>query len=76
MYKFHLDDAELEALSKWIAEHNKVCPFYDDGTTISSKSGAIGGRLTYAFTPTSIGLVSKIECACGGKTDVTDYGSW
>ena len=27
--------------------------------------GAIGGGMTYIFTPTSIGTVCKVKCSCG-----------
>lgn len=38
--------------------------------------GAIGGHLTYSFTPTSLGTVLKITHASGAILDVTDYDSW
>ncbi len=39
--------------------------------------GAIGGKFTYEFTPTSLGIVVIVRCnICKEKTDVTDYESW
>lgn len=38
--------------------------------------GAIGGSLTYNFTPTSLGTVLKVRHASGAELDMTDYGSW
>lgn len=38
--------------------------------------GAIGGKWTYEFTPTSIGTVCKVRCACGYSDDLSDYNSW
>ena len=35
--------------------------------------GAIGGKLTYSFTPTSVLQIIKIECVCGAGIDLTDY---
>lgn len=29
--------------------------------------GAIGGRFTYSFTPTSIGTIASIKCSCGAE---------
>lgn len=40
------------------------------------KIGAIGGRWTWSFTPTSIGLIVKIKCACGAEEDLTDCSDW
>ena len=37
--------------------------------------GAIGGGVTYMFSPTSLGTVIKVSCIEEEK-DFTDYGSW
>lgn len=37
---------------------------------------AIGGILTYLITPTSLGEVYKLRCACGKEEDITDYSCW
>jgi hypothetical protein len=62
---FQLSDEERAKIQKWVDE-------LPPGPT-----GATGGRLTYLFTPTTIGTVvvvrdnwSKLEI------DVTDYESW
>ena len=76
MYQFALESAQVSKLSDWLIEHDKSCKFYDDGTTPVSPTGAIGGRLTYEFTPTSLGTVSVVKCACGESINLTDYKSW
>ena len=39
--------------------------------------GAIGGGLTYSFTPTSLGVVVEVTEAFTKKTiNLTDYDSW
>lgn len=39
--------------------------------------GAIGGRLTFSFTSTSLGQVAKVTCGlCGEGHDMTDYDAW
>ena len=63
---FSYDEEELKKYNKWMKKHNKKCPLYGN-------DGAIGGRITYSFTPTSLGLIKKIECGCGEKLDLTDY---
>ena len=40
------------------------------------KPGVSGGRYSYKFTPTTIGMAVAIKCACGQAKDVTDYDSW
>lgn len=32
--------------------------------------GCIGGGYEYRFTPTAIGMLAEIRCACGAKLDV------
>jgi hypothetical protein len=68
---FSLGEFERAKLMEWITEHDKTCKYAD-----RNKQGACGGRLTYSFTPTGIGMVVKIECACGGECDVSDYDNW
>ena len=74
---FSLDEKQSEKLNKWLEEietqRTKTKgekPYY----------GAIGGSLTYCFTPTSIGLVTEvIYCEgmlCEAKIDLTDYKDW
>jgi arsenate reductase-like glutaredoxin family protein len=68
---FTVDRGQHEQLVEWCDEHDKTCPYADPDNT-----GAIGGRLTYSFTSTSLGEVCKVECACGAKVDLTEYGDW
>lgn len=40
-------------------------------------TGAIGGRYTYSFTPTSLGTVVKVYDAITKETiDLSDYDTW
>lgn len=68
---FLFTEEDREKLNSWLATHNKECRYADP-----CKTGAIGGRLTYLFTPTSLGLITKVRCACGKTVDLTDYESW
>ncbi len=40
------------------------------------KQAAIGGRFTYSFTPTGLGEIAAIHCACGKKKTLTDFSEW
>lgn len=68
---FGLSKEEQIKFNKWIQKHNKKCKYSD-----SMKTGAIGGRLTYMFTPTSLGVITKVKCACGEEIDLTDTDLW
>jgi hypothetical protein len=54
--------------------------FTDENGKIHPYTGAIGGGLTYQFTPTSLGTVTKVIWNCGSPyeqvLDVTDYDCW
>lgn len=76
MKTFELSDEQLVALMRWESEHDRMCSLYDDGTKPISKMGAIGGRATYCFTPTSLGMIAIFKCACGGELNLTEYHVW
>lgn len=65
--EFQMSEAEIKAAQKWIEQHLQKChiPIED--------VGAVGGRWSYCFTPTSIETTVKVCCLCGESFDVTDY---
>jgi hypothetical protein len=73
---FYINEDQAVKLLEWEIDHNKECSFYDDGTSPAPKSGAIGGRFSYTFTQTSLGLITTVTCLCGEKIDLTDYDRW
>lgn len=64
---FGINELEIEAAEAWIKKHSEEHDMY---------CGAIGGRWTYKITPTSLGTILVVQCACGAEEDVTDYGNW
>ena len=66
---FTLSDVEQERAHKWLAEH--TCLFTKEHST-----GASGGRISYIFTPTSLGTCIQVKCACGADIDITDISDW
>jgi len=69
--KFALTDEQTKKVTDWKMEHDKTCKHADP-----LNQGAIGGRFTYCFTGTSVGVVAKVKCSCGETLDVSDYGEW
>jgi hypothetical protein len=40
-------------------------------------AGAIGGKLTYEFTPNGVGISFIVKCGiCKEELDLTDYENW
>jgi hypothetical protein len=68
---FELDEKETKEFKEWDENHKNTCKYGDP-----MKQGAIGGRLTFSFTPTSIGCLVKIQCACGEEKDLTNTEGW
>ncbi len=65
---FILREPENEKTIQFMSEHRAKHGRYE---------GAIGGRFTFSFTPTSIGTVQEVLCgSCDDKLDVTDYDMW
>lgn len=69
---FSLDDEQTEAVSKWKKEHECSLRTDDHGIKRERYAGAIGGATTYQFTPTGLGMITKVICGCGAEIDVTD----
>jgi hypothetical protein len=65
--KFELSPEEDAVLLAWITEHEVACKL---------PPTAIGGRWTFSFTPTGVGTVITVACACGKKHDGTKYSDW
>lgn len=69
MIQFMLEQKQQDKLDVWFAEQ------YAKTDTMSD--GAVGGAFTYHFTPTSIGVVTKVSNAHTGETiDISDYENW
>ena len=65
MFNFNEDDNIK--FEEWNKSHD---------CSLKRDSGAIGGRLTYSFTPTGLGVVKKVKCGCGAWIDLTEYEEW
>lgn len=67
---FTLNKRQIQKLIKWQAEHK--CKFRDSESGIRLV-GAIAGVDTFKFTPTSLGNVIRVTCACGDTIDLTEW---
>lgn len=86
---FSLDPDQSKKLAAWCEEQTaralerqraRMSPAEFSMLTVGGKApyaGAIGGELTYSFTPTSLGTVVKVTNGLTNETlDLTDYDSW
>ena len=63
---FPISKSEWEAIRSWQDEHIKA----KHGGNYYC--GTIGGRWTYEFTPTSIGVIGTCKCDCGDEFTFQD----
>ena len=55
----------------------RIREFKDECLSDKAYDGVNGGRFTYCFTPTSLGIVIKVkDCISKREIDVSDYDSW
>ena len=66
--KFEMSKKSYKQYCDWSKEHDKKCPYLH--------TGAAGGRTSFCFTPTGIGIEIKVHCTCGANIDVTDTSEW
>lgn len=65
---FILEDRELEQTNQWIEQQKKK---------YGKKTGALGDRFSYTFSPTGLGTVIIVkDHFTGEEKDVTDYDIW
>jgi hypothetical protein len=86
---FEVTQSQKDKIDKWWDEIMNLHLYElgyikEDGTQFTAdeiyervNTGAIGGSISYTFTPTSIGVILEVEESITGNTlDVTDYNTW
>lgn len=65
---FQLSEEQQQRVEVWLKElHPQGVPY----------GGAIGGSLTYSFTPTGLGVITVVTCNHTHKElDITNYDNW
>jgi hypothetical protein len=84
--KFELTKSDMEKVRAWsetVDEKRRKKQLDSKDAFIRTNAnaghayyGAIGGELTYCFTPNSIGMSIEVIHADGEKLDLTDFDSW
>ena len=78
--QYEFNHSQLEKLKAWEAEQDKIWvnekQIVDPHDSAQPYYGAIGGALTYCFTPTGIGMIVSVKHATGNELDLTNYDEW
>lgn len=65
---FIIEGDDLERVKSWVKNQKDK---------YSDKTGTIGDRFSYRFTPTSLGtIISVIDSLTNEEIDITDYSKW
>jgi hypothetical protein len=68
MFTFTITDEQEKKIEEWLETLKPLMNTY---------SGPIGGRLSYRFTPTSLGIAVYVkDCMSDQELNLTDYDSW
>ena len=65
---FPISEKEKEAIDAWKLAHE------EEVHGGNSYAGAIGGRYSYHFVPTSVGTSGVIRCSCGAEFEFCEIG--
>lgn len=63
---FPISETESYAIEHWMRKH------VNEKHNGNSYAGAIGGRYSYTFQPTSIGTIGIVKCICGEEFTFQD----
>lgn len=66
---FSLTREQEKRYNEWKIKHDRVCP-------LKGNEGAIGGRITFCFTGTSLGQIVNVKCGCGEEICLNDFEDW
>ena len=62
---FSISEREQKAIKEWQEKHDTEVHGFKTLEDRLHAGGLIGGRYTYHFVPTSIGVSGTIQCSCG-----------
>ena len=65
-YGFQISAKQYEQIREWMVQHD-LEKHNCSKNKRHNLDGAIGGRYTYSFVPTTIGTIGSVQCSCGDK---------
>ena len=64
---FPITESEKKSINEWQKKHDEEVHNLRTSEDKMKAGGCIGGRYSYEFTVTSIGVLGEVKCSCGEK---------
>jgi hypothetical protein len=64
---FPISAEEFDAIHNWQLKHDEEVHNLKTLEARLQAGGAMGGKYTYEFVPTSIGTIGTVKCSCGAE---------
>jgi len=64
---FPISEKEADAIDCWMKKHDEEVHGLITDYDRQKAGGCIGGRFTYQFIPTSLGVIGTVQCSCGAE---------
>lgn len=71
---FPISEEEDLAIGKWQDEHDRKVHGLTNDMLLIKAGGICGGRYSYHFVPTSIGVSGVVRCSCGAEFEFQKIG--
>lgn len=71
---FPITEAEEKAIEEWKKKHDEEVHGYTTDKMRMKAEGCCGGRYSYKFVPTSLGVSGVIRCHCGAEFEFQEIG--
>jgi len=71
---FPISEQEEKIIEKWKRKHDEEVHGYTTDRMRLKAEGCCGGRYSYHFIPTSIGVSGAIKCNCGAEFEFSEIG--
>lgn len=70
---FPINEDEEVAIKQWEEDHDRDVHGLTTLDLRCKAGGCSGGRYTYKFVPTSLGVIGKVVCSCGAEFQFQDF---
>lgn len=71
---FPISEKEEKKISEWKEKHDVEAHGLNTLNKKLKAGGCIGGRYSYHFVPTSIGVSGTVRCSCGAEFEFQEIG--